>query len=254
MLCMLYLRACESRLAQPILGDHLAAEDVARIDYDFDRIHRAVRPAINQFGVALRGAQFDALITDFLNGHPDAVVLHLGCGLHSRAVRLALRDGVRWFDVDLPQVIALRRQLYSESETYRMVGSSVTDPGWIDELPAGGPVLIVAEGLLMYLTPADITELLHRLLDRFDSGELLADLLSRWAPRLSRIFTSGISKWGTRDGGEITRWDPRLRLLQSSSVIAGFDRIPSAAPRLLYRMQYAMPATRNYDRLFRYAF
>ena len=175
--------------------------------------------------MALRSAQFDAWITDYLNGHPDAVVLHLGCGLHSRAFRMAVPEGVRWFDVDLPQVIALRRQLYSESETYRMVGSSVTDPGWLDELPAGGPVLIVAEGLLMYLTPAEVTELLHRLLDRFDTGELLADLLSKWGPRLSKVSTSGIIKWGTRDGSEITRWDARLRLIEDSPVIAGFDKI-----------------------------
>jgi len=116
-LCMLYLRACESRLAQPVLGDHLAAQDVARIDYDFKRIHRRVHPVANQFGVALRGAQLDTWTTNYLSGNPDAVVLHLGCGLHSRAFRLALPEGVRWFDVDLPQVIALRRKLYSESET-----------------------------------------------------------------------------------------------------------------------------------------
>ena len=253
-LCMLYLRACESRLAHPVLGDHFAAQDVARIDYDFRRIHRRARPAFNQFGVALRSAQFDAWITDYLNGHPDAVVLHLGCGLHSRPFRMAAAESVRWFDVDLPQVIALRRQLYSESETYRMVGSSVTDPGWLDELPAGGPVLIVAEGLLMYLTPADVTKLLHRLVDRFDTGELLADLLSVWALRLSRVFLSGMVKWGTRDGGEITRWDARLRLIEDSSVMAGFDKIPLTPQRLLYRMQHVIPATRNYDRLFRFAF
>jgi O-methyltransferase involved in polyketide biosynthesis len=253
-LCMLYLRACESRSAHPILGDHFAAQDVARIDYDFRRIHRRVRPATNQFGVALRGAQLDAWITDYLNGRPDAVVLHLGCGLHSRAFRMAAHEGVRWFDVDLPQVIALRRQLYSESETYRMVGSSVTDPGWMDDLPVGGPVLIVAEGLLMYLTPADVSELLHRLVDRFDTGELLADLLSKWGPRLSSIFTSGLIKWGTRDGGEITLWEARLRLIEDSPVIAGFDKIPLTRQRLLYHMQHVIPATRNYDRLFRFAF
>jgi O-methyltransferase involved in polyketide biosynthesis len=236
------------------LGDHFAAQDVARIDYDLRRIHRVVRPAINQFGVALRGAQFDAWSTDYLNGHPDAVVLHLGCGLHSRAFRLAVPGSARWFDVDLPQVIALRRQLYSESETYRMIGSSVTDPGWLDELPAGGPVLIVAEGLLMYLTPGDVTELLHLLVDRFETGVLLADLLSVWALRLSRVFSSGLVKWGTRDGSEITRWDARLRLIEDSSVMAGFDKIPLTPQRLLYRMQYVIPATRNFDRLFRFAF
>ena len=253
-LCMLYLRACESRLAQPVLGDHFASQDVARIDYDFKRIHRRVRPAANQFAVALRGAQLDAWTTDYLNGHPDAVVLHLGCGLHSRAFRLAVPQGVRWFDVDLPQVIALRRELYSESETYRMIGSSVTDPGWLDELPAGGPVLIVAEGLLMYLAPADVPELLHRLVDRFDTGELLADLLSKWGPRLSRIVAPGLIKWGTGDGREITRWDARLRLIEDTPVLAGFDKISLTPQRLLYRMAYAIPANRNYDRLFRYAF
>ena len=252
--CLLYLRACESRLPQSILGDHFAAQDVARIDYDFKRIHRVVRPAINQYMVALRSAQFDALITDYLNLHPGAVVLHLGCGLHSRAFRLAAAKGVPWFDVDLPNVIALRRQLYSESDSYRMVGSSVTDPGWIHELPAGGPVLIVAEGLLMYLTPAEVTELLHRLVDRFDTGELLADFLSEWGPRLSRVFTSGLIKWGTRDGDEITRWDARLRLVEDSPIIAGFDKIPTTSLRLLYRVQYGLPAIRNYYRLFRFTF
>lgn len=252
-ICLLYLRACESKLAQPILGDHLAARDVARIEYDFKRIHRVVRPEINQFMVALRSAQFDALMTDYLSRHPDAVVLHLGCGLHSRAFRMAPR-GAPWFDVDLPNVTALRRQLYSESDTYRMVGSSVTEPGWIDELPTGGPVLIVAEGLLMYVTPAEVTELLRRVVDRFDTGELLADLLSTWAPRLSKIVSSGLIRWGTRNGAEITQWEPRLRLIDDSPIMAGVDKIPLTPQRSLYRMQYAIPAIRNYDRIFRYAF
>ncbi|MBJ7341379.1 class I SAM-dependent methyltransferase [Mycolicibacterium sp.] len=248
-LCVLYLRACESRLEDSILSDHMAAEAVARIEYDFERIRRNVRPWANQFMVALRGVQFDAVATDYLSRHPEAVVLHLGCGLHSRAFRLAAAKGVRWFDVDLPNVIALRRQLYAESDTYRMIGSSVTDPGWIAELPRGGPVLIAAEGLLMYLRPPEITNLLGRLLDRFDTGELLADVLSAWGPRLSRVIA-----WGTRDGGEIARWDARLRLVEDSSVMAGFDGIPLTPQRLLYRTLYAIPAIRDYDRIFRFAF
>ena len=136
-----------------------------------------------------------------------------------------------------------------------MVGSSVTDPGWIEELPAGGPVLIVAEGLLMYLTPAEVTELLHRLVDRFDSGELLADLLSEWGPRLSKIFTPGLIKWGTRDGAEMTRWDARLRLVarqphhrrvRQDSALPHSDCCTACCTRI--------PPIRNYDRLFRFTF
>lgn len=253
LLCMLYLRACESRLTNSILGDHFAANDVERIQYDWRRIHRRVRPASNQFMVALRGRQFDHWTTDYLAGHPDAVVLHLGCGLHSRAFRVA-PPGVRWFDVDLPQVIDLRRQLYSETEDYRMIGSSVTEADWLDELPTDGPALIVAEGLFMFLTPTDVAELLHRLVDRFGTGELLADLLSQWGPRLSRLLTSGIIKWGTRDGSELARWEPRLRLVEEVPVTAGFDRIPLARQRSLYRAFNAIPAQRNFDRLYRFTF
>lgn len=80
-----------------------------------------VRPAVNQFGIALRSAHFDAMINDFLDGHPNTVVLHLGCGLHSRALRLAIPEATQWIDIDLPQVIDLRRQLYSEA---RITGCS----------------------------------------------------------------------------------------------------------------------------------
>lgn len=253
-LCLLYLRAHESRLAQPVLGDHLAARDVDRIEYDFERMHRVLHPETNQFMVALRSAQFDALIDRYLDRHRDAAVLHLGCGLHSRGLRMARPDGGPWFDVDLPGVIALRRQLHSETANYRMIGSSVTDPRWIEDLPTGGPVLIVAEGLLMYVNPDEVGELLNRLLDRFDTGELIADLLSPWGPRLSRIFTAGLITWGTRDGEEIVDWEPRLKLCESSPIMAGHQRIPLSRQRLLYRTQYALRPLRDYDRIYRYTF
>jgi hypothetical protein len=64
---------------------------------------------------------------------------------------------------------------------------------------------------------------------------------------------SGIQP-ATRDGGEITRWDARLRLIEDSPIMAGFDKIPLTPQRLLYRMQYGIPAIRNYDRLFRFTF
>jgi hypothetical protein len=83
---------------------------------------------------------------------------------------------------------------------------------------------------------------------------LLADVLSQWGPRQSRVVAPGLIKWGTRDGREITRWDARLRLIEDCSVMAGFDKILLTRQRLLYRMAHAIPAWRNYERLFRFAF
>lgn len=252
-LVTLYLRAHESRSSRPILGDAAAAEAVDRIDYDFKRIHRSSLPASNQYLVALRAKQLDDWSAAFLRRHPDAVALHLGCGLDGRAVRLPVPPSVSWFDIDQPGVIELRRRLYADTERYRMIGSSVTDPEWLDQIPAGRPTLVVAEGLLMYLTEQHVRQLLQRLTDRFDCGEMHFDTLSARAPLLSKVFTRGIIKWGIRDAGELQTWNPRLRLLEQTSSLAGYQRIDSTAVRSIYRLMWCAGA-RNYDVLNRFEF
>jgi methyltransferase (TIGR00027 family) len=252
-LCTLYLRAYESRSQRPVLGDRAAAEAVDRIDYNFARMRWSMLPATNQYMVVLRAKRLDDWAADFLCRHPDAVVLHLGCGLDSRAFRLDPPPGVQWFDVDVPNVIDLRRKLYDDHDRYRMIGSSVTDPEWLEQTPTGGPALVIAEGLLMYLTATEVRELLQRLTDRFNTGELLADLTQPSGPWLSKIFTSGIVKWGSRDGHELTQWNPRLKLLETSASVDPAN-IPLKPQRLLYQLVCAIPAIRNYDRLYRFAF
>jgi O-methyltransferase involved in polyketide biosynthesis len=249
-LVTLYLRAYESRSRQPVLGDHTAAEAVDRIDYDFKRIHRTTLPAGNQYLVALRAKQFDDWCTDFLGRHQDAVVLHLGCGLDGRAFRLAVPPSVLWFDVDQPAVIELRRRLYDDTDSYRMIGSSVIAPGWLDGVPTGRPTLVVAEGLLMYLQETEVRQLIQRLTDRFDTGELQFDTLPPIAPQMSKLFTNGITKWGIRDAREIQTWNPRLLFLERTSVLSGYAKIESKPVRSIYWLLRPMP----YDVLNRFAF
>lgn len=252
-LVTLYLRAYESRSRRPILGDHTAAEAVDRIDYDFKRIRRTSFPASNQYLVALRAKQLDDWCADFLARHPDAVVLHLGCGLDGRGFRLAPPPSVLWFDLDQPAVIELRRRLYDDTDSYRMIGSSVTDALWLDHIPTGRPTLVVAEGLLMYLQESEVRQLLERLTDRFDSGELLFDTLSALAPRLSKVLTKGIITWGIRDARDIETWNPRLRFLEQTSMLAGYRKIESTPVRLIYWLSYATLG-RGYDMLNRFEF
>lgn len=250
-LVTLYLRAYESRSRHPVLGDHTAAEAVDRIDYDFKLIHRTSLPAGNQYLVALRAKQLDDWCVDFIARHPDAVVLHLGCGLDGRAFRLAPAPSVLWFDVDRPTVIELRRRLYDDTDGYRMIGSSVTDPQWLDHVPTGRPTLVVAEGLLMYLQESEVRQLLERLTDRFDSGELQFDTLSRLAPLLSKVLTKGIIKCGIRNVRDLETWNPRLRFLEQTPVLAGYPKIESTPLRWIYKLHAATPAG-NYDVLNRF--
>jgi methyltransferase (TIGR00027 family) len=251
MLCTLYLRAYESRNQQSILADQAAAEAVDRMEYDFDRLHRSVRPNSNQYTVALRAWRFDAWAADFVKRHPDAVVLHLGCGLDSRAFRLDLPAGVTWFDVDVPQVIELRRRLYDETGTYRMIDSSVTETEWLEQVPNDRPTLIVAEGLLMYLQPQEVRDLLERLTDRFKTGELLFDVLPPWIVRVSKI-----QHWGIKDVREIERWNPRLRYVETATPMTGnvYERVPSKGYRRLFRVFATFPFLRNFIRQLRFTF
>jgi methyltransferase (TIGR00027 family) len=251
-LCTLYLRAYESRSPAPVLGDTAAADAVDRIEYDWARMRRATRPESNRYLVAIRAKQLDDWSAGFLRRHPDAVVLHLGCGMDTRAFRLRPPDAVRWFDVDQPAVIALRRKLYDDRDGYRMIGSSVTDE-WMDEIPADRPTLVVAEGLVMYLVEPEVRALLARLTDRFAGGELLFDTTSPMGPRLSKVLTKGITKWGIGDIHELERWNPRLRFLEQAPVVALYGRVPSAAVRLMWRLVNATPM-RNFDVLNRFEF
>ena len=252
-LVTLYFRAYESRSPRPILGDRAAADAVDRIDYDFKRIHRATQPWANQFLVVLRAKKLDAWTADFMRRHPDAVVLHLGCGLDTRAFRINPPPTVRWFDLDQPGVVELRRKLYDETDAYRMIGASVTDPAWLDQIPAGRPTVVVAEGLLMYVTEREVWELFARLIDRVGHGELLFDATSPSGPRLSKLFTHGIVKWGLRDARAIEGWNLGLHFVEQASTMAGYEAIPFTPQRLLYRLIYATPM-RNYDVLNRFTF
>ncbi|NYI03912.1 class I SAM-dependent methyltransferase [Allostreptomyces psammosilenae] len=257
LLATLHARALDAESASPVLGDTMAAETVRRIDYDFRRTR--VTPG-NAPGVAMRARQLDAWTAEFLAAHPQATVLHLGCGLDTRVYRLDPGPGVRWYDVDYPEVMELRRRLYPSRAGYTMIPSSVTDPEWLSGVPADRPVLVVAEGLTMYLTAEDGIRLVRRLVDHFPGGELAFDVISRFGIRLQRLNATLRSAgatlhWGVDDPRELERVSPRLRCVAALSVftLPGGERLP-LGHRALLRVVGLLPGGRRMMRLLRYRF
>jgi O-methyltransferase involved in polyketide biosynthesis len=94
---------------QPILGDRFAADAVSRIDYDFAALKLSRGGEIT---LPMRALHFEQWTRVFLAAQPESTVLHLGCGLDARVFRVDPGPRVRWIDVDLPDVIALRGRLY----------------------------------------------------------------------------------------------------------------------------------------------
>jgi O-methyltransferase involved in polyketide biosynthesis len=133
----------------------------------------------------LRARQLDQWTTEYLNNHSGEPiqVLHLACGLDARSHRITWGRNVRWINVDLPEVVDLRRKLLPEPEgDYTLLAGSVLDDDFIDTIPNDRPTLIVFEGLIMYLDPPDAERMVTRLCARFGTAapgrnQLLFDVL-----------------------------------------------------------------------------
>jgi O-methyltransferase involved in polyketide biosynthesis len=131
-LATLYGKALDAAAGNPILGDHFAADALARIDYDFKELKL---PNGGEITLPMRAWHFDQWTRAFLAANPASTVLHLGCGLDTRVHRIDPGPQVRWFDVDFPDVLALREQLYPKRAGYHPIGASVTDLTWLDTIP-----------------------------------------------------------------------------------------------------------------------
>lgn len=215
-LATLYGKALDAKAPHSILGDHFAAEAVARIDYDFSKLKL---PRGGEISLPIRALHLDGWTRAFLARHPESAVLHLGCGLDTRVLRIDPGPGVRWFDVDLPDVIALREKLYPDRPGYQRIGTSVTDLAWLDAVPGDRPVMVVGEGLFMYLPEPEGLALLRRIAEKFPSGEIAFDAYSRSMLRLvSRLSAVRGAKvklvWGVADPHDLERAVPRLRLAE----------------------------------------
>lgn len=226
MLWPLWNRGAEARRPDRILDDPLAVELVERIDYDFKGHFGG--PHVSH---AARAMWCDRKIRAFLQRHPDAVVAALGDGLETQLWRVD-NGRVLWLSIDLPESIAVRRQLLPAHERNVLIERSALDPAWLDAVPAERPVFVTAAGLFMYLREADVVGLLRLLAARFPGGELFFDCIPAWLSaktmrgwHVTRRYTTPPMPFGL-DLGEIGRFAAQVPGLVIREAIA----YPEACP------------------------
>jgi len=174
MLIPLWAKAVEQQRPQPLLKDAEAPRMLAMIDYDFERFKGA---SLSQPGCCGRAALIDDEVQAFIRQHPDAVVAQIGAGIDARFERLGRPAITAWVDMDLPEVIALRRRLLPASTNIYLEGS-LLDEGWTATLAAyGKPVLLVLEGVLMYFDQAQVQAFFAMLARRLPGVTVVFDML-----------------------------------------------------------------------------
>jgi len=261
-LATLYGKALDSRSKNPILGDKFADEVVRHIDFDFEKLKV---PKGAEITLPMRAKHLDQWTREFIAANPVSTVLHLGCGLDSRVFRIDPPATIRWYDVDMPDVIELRRRLYPERHDYTMIGSSVTDLYWLDRIPADRPVLVVAEGLVQYLSEKEGIALFNRITEKFPGGEFIFDAYSRLTTRLISLLPASREahvslRWGISDPRKLEKQVPRLKLVTDISflfmpeLVEQLSQSQSRAQRVMYRIMGHITFLRRSIQHLRYQF
>lgn len=176
MLITLWAKATESKTKEPILQDKKAEEIFEQVDYDFSRFQKA---KASQVWTCIRAKLIDDEVKKFLKQNPDGVVIQLWAGLDARYERLGKPSLTHWYDLDLPEAIALRKQFLQESEKNSFLEMSLFDDVWMDKVLAHNkPVFILSEWVLMYFDESEIKALFERICQKFHEVTVVFDMLA----------------------------------------------------------------------------
>ena len=137
------------------------------------------------YNMAMRARVFDDWTDDMLIRHPDALVLHVGCGLDSRCLRVK-QPYARWIDCDFPDVIAVRKKYYEETENYRMAALDASDPEQVKALPDAEAAIVVLEGISMYLTRDELHGFFRTLEEKYSELHVLVDVYTEFGAKASK--------------------------------------------------------------------
>jgi O-methyltransferase involved in polyketide biosynthesis len=232
LLLPLWGRAKLSKMGNPVLNDPKAVEIVDRMTgYDFESIQKIFTDFFN-VGWITRAKMFDETIRDFLSVHPEAVIVNLGAGLDTTYFRVD-NGRLRWYDLDLPDVIAVRKKLIPEDSRYKCIAVSLFDPAWTGEIQAGvDNTLFLAGGVLYYFPEGEVKGLFRLLADNFPGCEAVFDTVSEIGLavvnkglRAAGHDESAFLKWGLSDAQTLCRWDPRIEVLEEYPLFSRLEDI-----------------------------
>lgn len=245
----LYGRKVCSERYPDLYRDPEACALMDRIDYDFSALAEKSRGVMYQFGfleVAMRQTDLAWEVRDYLRTHPRAAVVNLGCGLDCTG-RQCDNGTCRIYNLDFPDVIALRDELLPAGEREENIPCDLNDTAWFDRIDASGGAVFFAAGVFYYFLTDQVRTLVTAMEKSFPGGRLVFDAANRRAVRL--MLKTWLKTAEIRDVGayfavsdaekELSAWSPTLGVSSRGYMLGYHDlRTPSVSGffRLLARM------------------
>lgn len=249
MLQTLYARAAYSKQKKAKFHDEKAEEIIARMDFDFSL---AKKDAMMSQGVIARTILLDRMAGDFIKKNPKCTIINIACGMDTRvyrlqgdpAVRKNMKD-VRWYNLDLPETIAVRRCFLEENGQISMIAKSAMDETWASEIEEPeGMVLVIVEGLVMYLTEPEVKQILSIISRRFKHAQVIMETMNPWVMKHMKEKSIEATKarftWGIKSGRELEELAPEFTWERDVSLVEGMKVILP-----VYRLFGWIPAVRS---------
>jgi len=236
---MLYSRAIESQSKNPIIKDEKSVEIVNYLDKVFSKSDSKVHKVLYNRNISrdyivinsLRTKKFDEYVSSFLLKNPNGIIVNMGCGLDTRFFRINNERG-EWYDIDLPEVIDIKKQFLNENNRYHFISSSLHDFNWMKVLfkHKGQPFMFLAEGVFQYFHENDLKSLIFELQKKFSGCEIVFDVTSKhMKKRRNNRLVKGYFKlitgldddvkvnFAIRESKDISFWNDGIKFLDEYS-------------------------------------
>lgn len=229
LLLPLWGRAYETQKSNPRLVDKNAVEIINQIDYDFSNIEKT--QSMSQHGWVARSLHTDRMALGFMEKHPEATIVNIGCGLDTTFSRID-NGKIMFYELDLPDVIALRKNFYEDSDRHKSIASSFLDTEWFEQIKVRDGLLFLAGGVLYYFKEEQIKKFFIQAADYFKSCDFYFDSLSPMGMKIAKKQVlkkggMGISMdggWGLKPINALEKWDKRIQVIDSTPMSKGMKQ------------------------------
>ena len=241
MIQTLYARAKETKKDNAKIKDDIAVEIVEKLDYDFSK---ADSDKAMGSGVIARTIVLDDMVGKYLDEHPDTIVANMGCGLDTRCYRMKGKYS-SWYNLDLPETIEIRNRFLEEKGPIYQIAKSAMDISHTDSITYNGEnVLVIVEGLSMYLCENDIKQIFSIIEKSFKTATVMIETMSPFCVKhIKEKSIEGSNakfKWGVKNGKELEKVVPKFTWKKDVSLVEGMKKmIP------IYNVIVNIPVVKN---------
>ncbi len=267
-LITLKARAVETEKDKPVIRDVMGLECFKKIQPLLPVETRNRRflernlPATLTRYIALRARKYDTYAKRFIAENPDGLVVSLGCGFDTRYWRVSEKKW-NYVEIDLPEVIAAKKEILAGRADYPMLGCSVLEETWIDKIVSlqAEKVLFLAEGLFMYLPQKEVARLFNKLSESFSKSQIVFEVVDEkytkgiWKKSVESKMKRALGTkagssygFGVREAKDVEAYGKNIKVVEEWSYFEDEDIVPKFLRlfrnfKFMSRTQWTIKAT-----------